>query len=282
VKKVIRSFSIYLPIIVAGPAIPENKDVPTERFEVAGKSLDVLRLPGTADAPTLVMLHEGLGSIGLWRDLPQRLHARTGCGILAYSRHGNGFSSPLEGPRDARYMHDEGLIVLPALLDRARVERALFLGHSDGASIALIFGGTYPERVRGMVLLAPHVFVEDRSLEGITAIAQSYREGPLRERLARHHRDVDRTFFGWNDIWLDGSFRDWNIEEYLPSIAAPVIMMQGRNDEYGTMAQLDAIERGLRVRADRIELDDCGHSPQRDRPEAVESVVAAFAQAGWK
>lgn len=256
--------------------------MPTERFEVAGQSLDVLRLRGAADAQTLVMLHEGLGSIGLWRDLPQRLHERTGCGVLAYSRHGNGFSSLLDGPRNARYMHDEGLIVLPALLEWAGLDRPLILGHSDGASIALIFAGAHPQRTAGLVLLAPHVFVEPRSLLGIAAIAQEYRVGQLRERMARHHRDVDRTFFGWNDIWLDGSFGDWNIEEYLPSIAAPVIMVQGRNDEYGTMLQLDAIERGLSARADRIELDRCGHSPQRDRPAAVESVIAAFAQAGWE
>ncbi len=259
------------------------KDVPTERFEVAGQSLDVLRLPGEAQkAPTLVMLHEGLGSIGLWRDLPARLVDRTGCSVLAYSRHGNGFSSVLERPRNASYMHDEALTVLPALLEHAGVERPLILGHSDGASIALIFAGAYPQHAAGLVLLAPHVFVEECSLRSIAQIAQNYRAGPLRERMARHHRDVDRTFFGWNDIWLDHSFRDWNIEEYLPSIAAPVIMVQGRNDEYGTMAQLDTIERGLRVRVDRIELDDCGHSPQRDRPGAIESIVAAFAQAGWK
>jgi len=259
------------------------KDVPTERFEVAGQSLDVLRLPGEAQkAPTLVMLHEGLGSIGLWRDLPMRLRDRTGHSVLAYSRHGNGFSSVLERSRTASYMHDEALTVLPALFERAGVERPLILGHSDGASIALIFAGAYPQHAAGLVLLAPHVFVEECSLRSIAQIAQSYRAGPLRERMARHHRDADRTFFGWNDIWLDATFADWNIEEYLPSIVAPVIMVQGRNDEYGTMAQLDAIERGLRVRADRIELDRCGHSPQRDRAGAVESVVAAFAQAGWE
>ena len=258
-------------------------DVPTEGFEVAGQSLDVLRLPGaTHEAPTLVMLHEGLGSIALWRDLPWRLRERTGCSVLAYSRHGNGFSSVLEAPRDARYLHDEALTVLPALLDRAGVECPLLLGHSDGASIALIFAGAYPQRAMGLVLLAPHVFVEDCSLRSIAEIGERYRAGPLRERMARHHRDVDRTFFGWNDIWLDASFRDWNIETYLPSVTAPVIMVQGRNDEYGTMAQLDAIQRGLRARADRIELDGCGHAPQRDRPEAVESVIVAFAQAAWK
>ncbi|HTC29875.1 MAG TPA: alpha/beta hydrolase [Candidatus Acidoferrum sp.] len=275
--------SIYLPIIDAGAAIFEMNDVPTECLEVAGQSLDVLRLPGaTHEAQTLVMLHEGLGSIGLWHDLPRRLRDLTGHSVLAFSRHGNGFSSVLERPRNARYLHDEALTVLPALLDWAQVERPLILGHSDGASIALIFAGAHPQRAAGLVLLAPHVFVEACSLRSITEIAERYRAGPLRERMARHHRDVDRTFFGWNDIWLDPTFADWNIEEYLPSIVAPVIMVQGRDDEYGTMAQLDAIARGLRVRADRIELDDCGHSPQRDRPGAIESIVAAFAQAGWK
>jgi pimeloyl-ACP methyl ester carboxylesterase len=253
-------------------------------YQIAGCELDVLLLPQTrSGGPTLVLLHEGLGSVGLWRDVPRRLHEQTGCAVMTYSRRGNGFSSALDRPRQPRYMHDEALDVLPALLERMHVERPLLVGHSDGGSIALIYAGAFPDRVAGLVLLAPHVFVEEISVRSIAAIGISYREDAgLRERLARHHRDVDRTFYGWHDVWLSSEFRDWNIEEYLPRIGAPVIMIQGRHDEYGTMVQLDAIERGVRGVCDRIELDRCGHSPQRDRPDAVESAIVAMALSRWK
>ncbi len=258
-------------------------DMSTRTYEIAGCRLDVLLLPEmTSGGPTLVMLHEGLGSVGLWRDLPQRLHERTGCAVMAYSRKGNGFSSTLDGPRQPRYMHDEALEVLPALLERARIERPLLIGHSDGGSIALIYAGAFPDRAAGLVLLAPHVFVEEISVRSIAAIGVTYREDAgLRERLARHHHDVDRTFYGWHDIWLSPEFRDWNIEEYLTRIAVPVVVIQGRHDEYGTMSQLDAIGRGVLGVCDRIELDRCGHSPQRDRPDAVESSIVAMALSHW-
>jgi len=256
--------------------------VPASSFEIDGATLEVLRLPGDSPArPTLVLLHEGLGSVGLWRDLPQRLHARTGCGIFAYSRRGNGFSSVLEEARAPDYMHREALQTLPRLLDAAGIERPILVGHSDGASIALIFAGAHPREPRALVLLAPHVFVEEISLRSIAAIGTTYRAGVLRERLARHHRDVDHTFYAWHDIWLAPSFRDWNIEEYLARIEAPAVLVQGRQDEYGTRAQLDAIERAMLAPCDRVVLDRCGHSPHRDRPAAVETIVAATAQAGW-
>lgn len=255
-----------------------SREVQASSVEIGGQILEVLHLPGSSpDRPTLLLLHEGLGSIGLWRDLPQRLRERTGCGIFVYSRHGNGFSSALEGPRAPDYMHREALEVLPALLESAGIERPIVIGHSDGGSIALIFAGSHPQRARALVLLAPHVFVEEIAVRSIAAIGVAYRAGALRERLAHHHRDVDRTFYGWHDIWLSPSFRDWNIEEYLSRVAAPVAIVQGRQDEYGTLAQLDAIEHELRAPCDRVVLDRCGHSPHRDRPAAVESLIAAMA-----
>jgi len=254
----------------------------TRSYEIAGCELDVLLLPAAnAGGPTLVLLHEGLGSIGLWRNLPQRLHARSGYEVLVYSRRGNGFSGVLDGPRAPRYMHDEGLDVLPALLGRVGVEHPFLIGHSDGASIALIYAGAFPERTAGLVVLAPHVFVEEISVRSIASIGVEYREGGLRERLAPHHRDVDRTFFGWHDVWLSPAFAQWNIESFLPNITAPLVQIQGRDDRYGTTAQLDAIERGVHGVCDRILLDCCGHSPHGDRPAAVESAILAAALSHW-
>jgi pimeloyl-ACP methyl ester carboxylesterase len=257
--------------------------MPTRAYEIAGCTLDVLLLPAVQSAagPPLVLLHEGLGSIGLWRDLPESLHERLGCTVLAYSRRGNGFSSALEEPRRPGYMHDEALEVLPALLRQAGIDCPLLIGHSDGASIALIFAGAFPQNAAGAVLLAPHVFVEDISVKSIAAAGNAYRKGELRERMSRHHRDVDRTFYGWHDIWLSREFRDWNIESYLPHITIPVLQIQGRNDEYGTTAQLDAIERGVSGVCDRLLLDRCGHAPHRDRPAAVETAILGAALSRW-
>jgi pimeloyl-ACP methyl ester carboxylesterase len=256
--------------------------VQQERCDIAGHSLETLLLPGSAASPPIVLLHEGLGSVGLWRDLPQQLHARTGCTIFAYSRYGNGFSATLEAPRRPQYMHDEAARALPELLDRMAFDRVTLVGHSDGASIAAIYAGIEPSRVAALVLAAPHVFVEDLSVQSIAAIRQSYTATPLRERLAKYHADVDRTFYGWNDIWLDPAFRDWNIEAYLPAITAPVLLLQGRDDEYGTLAQLDAVERGCPAGVERVVLEGCGHNPFRDRPAAATALCARVAQAAKK
>ena len=252
-----------------------------ENHEIAGRSLDTLLLPGAAELPPVVLLHEGLGSIGLWRDLPQRLHALTRATVLAYSRYGNGFSEVLGAPREPDYMHDEALRVLPALLDRMGFGRVTLVGHSDGASIAAIYAGSEPDRVASLVLAAPHVFVEALSVRSIAAVRESYAHA-LRARMTKHHADADRTFYGWSDIWLAPSFRDWNIEEYVPRIAAPVLLLQGRNDEYGTLEQLEAIERRARAPVDRAVLADCGHDPFRERAATTLALCAAAAQAGKK
>jgi len=253
-------------------------EVRTKRVRAGGKLLETLMIaPTIACRPTIVMLHEGLGSVSLWKDFPQRLAERSGCAVIAYSRYGYGRSDRLEEPRSVDYMHHEGEVVLPELLDRLHVERPMLFGHSDGGSIALIFAGRYPENVCGLILQAPHVFVEDISVASIARAKTIYRTTDLREKLARHHDDPDGAFYGWNDVWLDPRFRSWNIEEYLAMIRCPVLVIQGEDDEYGTMAQVDAI-RARVVGTETLILPRCGHSPHRDRPEATLDASAAFVE----
>jgi pimeloyl-ACP methyl ester carboxylesterase len=250
----------------------------TSGVTVAGRRLEVRYTPARAsDTPVLVFLHEGLGSIGLWKDVPERLAEATRCATLVYSRYGNGFSQVLAEPRTVEYMHDEARTALPQLLEAYDVRDAVLIGHSDGASIALIYAGEIRAHVRGLVLEAPHVFVEDLSVESIARAKSFYETTDLRTRLACHHEDVDRTFYGWNDIWLDPRFRDWNIRASLHGIRAPMFLLQGVQDEYGTIAQLEAIREGARfARTDMMYLADCGHAPHRDRPELVLGAIAAF------
>ena len=248
----------------------------TEFAAIGDQRLEYVRLSGNPRAPTLVFLHEGLGSIALWRDFPQRVTAVTGHPALVYSRAGYGRSSPLTRARRSDYMHAEALSVLPALLDRLAIEGPILIGHSDGASIALIHAGAGVRAVRAIAAIAPHVFVEELSLASIARAKTSYDSDDLRPRLARHHADVDSAFRGWNDIWLAPEFRDWNIESLLSGIACPVLLIQGENDEYGTLAQIDAIERQLAGPVERVVLAACGHSPQRDQREATLTALARF------
>lgn len=234
--------------------------------------------PAPAAAPTLVFLHEGLGCITTWRDFPARLAEATGWGALVYSRAGYGRSEPVPLPRPLRFMHDEALLVLPEVLEAVGVGEAVLVGHSDGGSIALIHaGGTPAANVRGLLLEAPHVFCEDLPVRSIARAAEKYREGDLRRALERHHGDnVDVAFWGWNRAWLDPDFRAWNIEEYLGPIRCPVLVIQGEDDEYGTLAQVDAIEAGCGGPVRRLVLPDCGHSPHRDQAEATLGAMADF------
>ena len=228
-----------------------------------------------AGRPVLIFLHEGLGSVAMWRDFPRELAHATHCNAIVYSRHGYGNSDPIAEPRGVRYMHDEALLALPELLDRLAVERPILVGHSDGASIAIIYAGASKRDVAGVVLMAPHVLVEDVSIQSIAAAKIAYEKTDLRAKLARYHADVDSAFRGWNDIWLHPDFRRWNIEEYLPGIACPVLAIQGEDDEYGTMDQLVRIERQV-PDVDLLELADCRHSPHRDQPAAVIEAVTRF------
>ncbi len=231
--------------------------------------------PPAGAGPTLVFLHEGLGSVSQWRDFPARLAAATGLGALVYSRWGYGQSDPVTLSRPLTYMHDEGLVVLPELLRTLDVHDAILVGHSDGASIALVHAGSgaAPE-VRALVLEAPHVFVEDVSVASIARAAEAFRAGDLRTRLARHHADPDGAFWGWNRAWLDPGFRTFDLTAFLPQIRVPVLVIQGAGDEYGTLAQVECIERGCGGPVRRLVLEACGHAPHRDQPErTLESMV---------
>jgi pimeloyl-ACP methyl ester carboxylesterase len=245
-------------------------------FDVAGHRLECVRIRGAKSAPTLVFLHEGLGSVALWKDFPARVADATGCSVLVYSRAGYGRSSPATLPRATDYMHVEALTVLPALLDRLGIADPVLVGHSDGASIALLHAGSSGRPVRALVALAPHVFVEDMSIASIDEVRRQYETTDLREKLARRHADPDAAFRGWNDIWLAPAFRSWNIEACLPGVRCPLLLIQGRDDEYGSAAQLDAIERQVGGKVARIELADCRHSPHRDQPEATLAAIADF------
>ena len=244
---------------------------------IAGQRLEVERIAGTgAGAPTLVFLHEGLGSVALWRDFPAKLAARTGAPALVYSRRGYGQSDRLAAPRAVGYMHDEALVVLPALLSELGIAEPILIGHSDGASIALIHAGSGRWPVRALILEAPHVFVEDVTVASIEQARIAFRTTDLGKRLARYHGDADHAFWGWNDIWLDPAFRSWNIEDCLPGVHCPVLAIQGADDEYGTLAQLDAIERGVSGPFDRLVLASCKHSPHRDQEAATLDAMARF------
>jgi pimeloyl-ACP methyl ester carboxylesterase len=244
--------------------------------EVAGRRIEYERIEvAPAGRPTLVFLHEGLGSLAMWRDFPGRVAHATGCNTLVYSRYGYGNSEALHENRTVRYMHDEALVALPDLLARTGVARPILVGHSDGASIALIHAGGTTLPVAGLILMAPHVMVEDISVTSIAAAKVTYETTDLRAKLGRYHADVDSAFWGWNRIWLDPEFRAWNIEEYLPRIACPVLAIQGEDDEYGTMEQLRRIGRAV-PDADLVDLADCRHSPHKDQPEAVLEAITRF------
>ena len=239
---------------------------------VDGVDLDVDDRPGAE--PAIVMLHEGLGSIGLWRGVPAALHDATGRRTVTYSRAGYGRSGPTALPRPLTYMHDEADVVLPALLAALDIARPVLVGHSDGASIALLAAGAGLP-VSALVLLAPHVIVEDVSVAAIAAARTAYAEGDLRDRLARHHDHVDIAFRGWNDAWLDPLFRDWDITDRLHGITAPVLAIQGADDPYGTTRQLDLIEAGVRGPFERLVLPGVGHAPHLEAEAAVVAAIVA-------
>ena len=243
---------------------------------VDGKRLETLWIePQQSGRPPIVMLHEGLGSIALWKDFPAQVATRTGCGVLVYSRYGHGNSDKLMEKRPVRFMHREGEVVLPELLAKLGIVRPILIGHSDGGSISLIFAGKYPDAVSGLILEAPHVFVEDLSVASIAQAKTTYETADFPQRLGRYHANVDATFWGWNDIWLDPAFRSWNIEEYVPKITCPVLCIQGEEDEYGTIAQVEAIKAGAQQTQIAM-LPNCKHSPHRDQAEKTLELVVEF------
>jgi len=235
--------------------------------------------PAPDDAPTIVMLHEGLGCTGLWGDFPDRLQAATSAGVLVYSRAGYGASTPVTLPRPLDYMHIEALEILPKLLDAIGFRRGLLLGHSDGASIAAIYaGGAQDHRVRGLAMIAPHFVVEDISVTSIAEIKTAYETTGLKTKLARWHRDVDNAFYGWNDAWLDPKFRSWDISEYLAYIRVPVAILQGADDQYGTIRQIEIAQEECYCPVEVTMIPGAGHSPFREAPEATLDAISEFAE----
>jgi pimeloyl-ACP methyl ester carboxylesterase len=228
-------------------------------------------------APTLVLLHEGLGCVGLWGDFPDRLSEATGCGVFVYSRAGYGQSSAVPLPRPLSYMHDEARETLPKLLDAIGLQRGLLIGHSDGASIAAIYAGSHQDhRVGGLTLIAPHFFTEDAGIQSIEQARAAYRTTDLRARLARWHADVDNAFNGWNGAWLDPDFRKWDISEFLGYIRVPLLIVQGEGDQYGTVRQIEVAQAECYCPVEVALLPGAKHSPQREAPEATLKVIAEF------
>jgi pimeloyl-ACP methyl ester carboxylesterase len=248
-------------------------------MDVLGRKIEcVWHGPDSSPLPTLVFLHDGLGCVSLWRDFPARVADATQCRAFVYSRFGYGDSDPVELPRPVRFMHDEALQILPAILEAAKIERPIFIGHSDGGSIALIYSGSELGRnVHSLILEAPHVFVEDITVQSIFEAGQEYLHGNLKQRLQQYHgRNVDVAFWGWNRVWLDPEFRSWNIEEYLPHIKKPVLTIQGDDDNFGTSLQIQAISNKCAGDVQIAFLPECAHTPHREQPELTFELMVNF------
>ncbi|HXW61811.1 MAG TPA: alpha/beta hydrolase [Candidatus Acidoferrales bacterium] len=245
-------------------------------YLIDGKRLEAVRIEARhPHLPTIVMLHEGLGSIAHWRDFPVRLAEETGAAVFVYSRYGHGQSDPFTEPQPVSYMHHQAQTVLPQILKKAGIERPVLLGHSDGASIAILYAGMFPDSPAALVLEAPHVFVEPVTLSSIAQAKVLYQETDLPERLGRYHANADSLFWGWNNIWLDPSFRLWNIESFLDLIRCPVLVLQGAQDEYGTTAQVDTIRARISSTS-AIIFENCRHAPHRDQRPATLSAINQF------
>lgn len=249
-------------------------------LNVGGKALEYACFgPAPHDTPTIVMLHEGLGSLALWRDFPQKLANLTGFGVLVYSRAGYGQSDLADLPRPLNYMTDEAVDVLPEVLDQIGFQRGILLGHSDGASIAAIYAGSVEDhRVRALILMAPHFFTEPIALAEIAKAKVAYDTGGLKERMLKYHRDPDNTFRGWNDSWLHPDFKDWNVASVIDYLRIPVLAIQGREDEYGTYAQLQEIDDRIYSPVEIEVLDDCRHAPHIDQSDKTCAIIAEFTE----
>jgi pimeloyl-ACP methyl ester carboxylesterase len=234
---------------------------------------------GLVTSPLVIFLHEGLGSLAMWRDYPNLLCEQGNYRGLVYSRAGYGKSGeyPIREKHEFDYMHREAREILPAILSTLEIEneKPILFGHSDGASIALIYATMFPDKISGVIALAPHIFVEDKALRGIEAAGEFYRVSDMKSRLRRYHDNPDMVFYRWHDAWLSTPFRDWNIEQLIPSIHCPILAIQGYDDEYATMEQIDGIKR-LAMQTELLKLENCGHSPHKDQPENVSSAAIKF------
>ncbi|MBO0691361.1 MAG: alpha/beta hydrolase [Acidimicrobiaceae bacterium] len=244
-------------------------------IDLTGGPVEVLEWPGRPDRAPIVMLHEGLGSARLWRFLPAALAAGTGRRTIAWSRHGYGWSAPAPLPRRPSYMHDEAKKVLPEFLAAIEIKEPVLIGHSDGASIALIHAGAgHP--VESIVAIAPHAFVEDVTIAGIEEARLRFTTSDLPSKMAKHHTDAEATFRGWNDIWLSTEFRDWSIEDHLSGVRCPLLLIQAADDPYGTIDQLNRIEAGVAGPVQRLNLEEGGHSPHLMHSEEVVKAAIEF------
>lgn len=244
---------------------------------VSGVNLEYAFYPGGVEKPTLVFLHEGLGCVEMWRDFPQKVAERTGCPVLVYSRQGYGQSDSCEVPRPLTYMHIEARQVLPQVLQALDIKQHILIGHSDGGSIALVSAGDNPQPgLLGVVTMAAHVFCERLTVTSIAEARKNYENGELRKGLSRYHKDVDAAFWGWCNAWLDPDFMQWNLEEFLPSIRVPQLVIQGVNDPYGSHLQVESIESKSAGAVQVVMLEDCQHWPYKEQTEASLSVVADF------
>ena len=251
---------------------------PSEPLSVNGVLIEYACYgPPPSKAASIVMLHEGLGCVALWRDFPQRVAEATGLGVFVYSRQGYGASDPVMLPRPLDFMTREALDALPPLLDAIGFQRGILFGHSDGATIAAIYAGSIEDfRVRGLILMAPHFFTEPDGLAQIVKARDAYLTGDLKPRLARYHKDVDGAFLGWADTWLDPGFKDWNVSEAIDYLRIPVLAIQGRDDQYGTLAQVQEVEDRAYCPADLAILEDCQHAPHLEQPDQTLSIVSEF------
>lgn len=232
--------------------------------------------PAPDGRPVMVLLHEGLGCIEMWKDFPAHLQRVTGGSVMAYERAGYGGSDPTPLPRPLEYMTTEALEVLPAVLTAMGLQKTILIGHSDGASIATILAGMTDKRVRGLCLMAPHFFSENKGLTAIAKARDAYETGTLKARLAKYHQHPDNAFYGWNDAWLHPDFRHWNIEDYLSTIQVPVLALRGEQDAYNTAAQMTALQDALYAPLETVQLQNCGHAPHLEQPDATLALVADF------
>jgi pimeloyl-ACP methyl ester carboxylesterase len=242
---------------------------------VDGLHVEVADLPGDRARRAIVLLHEGLGSVGLWRGFPRALHEATGRRVVAFSRFGHGRSDPPRAPRTPAFFHEEANDVLPVLLAELDAPGPLLVGHSDGASIALVHAARHA--VSGLALLAPHVFLEETMVPPIRDTRREFEEGGLRARMARHHDDPDAAFYGWCDVWLDPAMGDWSLEPDAAAVSAPILLIQGADDQYASLEHLDRIEARVRGPVTRLVVPG-GHSPHLEQAGAVVEAIAGFAR----
>lgn len=254
-------------------------DTPSGLLQVGDTGIEyVCWGPPPSKAPTIVMLHEGLGCLALWRDFPKRVAEVTGMGVFAFSRPGYGQSDPVDLPRPLDFMTREATGFLPRLLDAIGFERGILFGHSDGATVAAIHAGSVEDfRVRGLILMAPHFFTEPMGLAAIAEAKTAYDSGELKAKMMKYHRNPDVAFRGWNDTWLDPKFKSWNVAEVIDYFRIPCLAIQGRDDQYGTLDQIEVIEERSYAPVDPVVIDNCRHAPHLEQPQAVLDAVAEYA-----